>query len=82
MLFADNSASRGRSADGKRMKRFEKFRYEKSLANVPRTLDLRSEQLYLLIEVDELKYLLEVRCETIKQETLYFAMLRFVVFDL
>ena len=57
--------ARSPSQSGKKVKRFEKFRLDRSQSNAQKRLELRSQDLYLLIEVEELKYLMEVGKSTI-----------------
>ena len=65
-FYADDAKNnRGRSSPSRRMRRFEKFRHEKRPVQTPRVLEVRHEDMYVLIEPEEIKYYLEVNQKTI-----------------
>ena len=50
----------GKPGLSRKMTRMEKFRYDKALANAPRGMEIGHDDLYVLVDVEEMVYLLEV----------------------
>lgn len=57
------------SPAGKKSKRYDRYRHSRGQLSTPRCLDLRHQDLFILIEVEEIKYLLEVSFISLKSSS-------------
>ena len=53
----------------RKMTRMEKFRHDKTMANAPRGMEIVHDDLYILVDIEEMIYLLEVSSSGVARES-------------